>query len=70
MNLVYIGEKFYRDSLTLMSSIYEVQGPGKGYRRSDWGEVVVALQHGISVTIRPATEVQLHYFNSMLHKYR
>lgn len=50
MNLIYIGQEFYIQSRTIMSSIYTEDG-----ERMDWGFVQRALQDGFSVNIRPAT---------------
>jgi len=52
--LIFIGDKFYNESSTIMSSIYTIDG-----RRSDWGFVQVTLSQGESVYIRPATKVEL-----------
>lgn len=64
MELIYIGEKFYSKSGTVMSSIYDVQG-----NRQDWGKVQIALKNGKSVHIRPATEKEMEqyfeYFKSL-----
>ena len=61
MELIYIGEKFYAESGTVMSSIYDVHS-----NRQDWGKVQIALQNGESVHIRPATESELKMYNKRL----
>jgi len=63
-NLIYIGEKFYLQSGTMMSSIYEQKN--NHYSRTDWGFVSVALSNGDKIKIRPATERELKYFNKIL----
>lgn len=60
MDLIYIGDQFYLESGTVMSSIYDMQG-----NRSDWGFVQTALKKGESVHIRPATEEEKEPY----HKY-
>ena len=64
MELIYIGDKFYQRSKTLMSSIYTVEG-----ERSDWGFVEVALKNGESVHIRPATEVEKLLYEERLKEW-
>lgn len=50
MKLVYIGDHFYAESSSIMSSIYTEDGC-----RSDWGQVQMALKRGESVEIRQST---------------
>jgi len=50
MKLVYIGDHFYPESGSIMSSIYTEDG-----RRSDWGQVQMALKRGESIEIRQST---------------
>lgn len=54
MKLVFIGDDFYHNSGTIMSSLYTEDG-----QRSDWGKVKIALRNGEKVCIRPATEKEL-----------
>lgn len=61
INLIYVGEHFYRESKSIMSSIYTEDG-----RRYDWGFVQMELRNGNSVTIRPATEEELSKFQEKL----
>ena len=61
MELIYIGENFYGDSGTIMSSIYTVDG-----ERSHWGKVQLALEKGESVHIRPATDLELLPYKNKL----
>lgn len=65
MELIYIGDKFYRESGTMMSPIYDVYG-----NRQDWGFVNVALQYGESVHIRPATGEELAHYENMLKEWK
>lgn len=66
VNLIYIGEKFYWESGTSMSSIYEQKGVE--YRRWDWGKVSIALQRGEKLTIVPASAEQIKMFEAELAK--
>lgn len=60
MKLFYIGDDFYADSGTMMSSIYhEEKAPSGNYYRSDWGKVNLALQGGDEVHIRQATDKEM-----------
>lgn len=61
MKLIYIGFRFYNESDSLMSSIYTEDG-----KRSDWGKVQLALEAGNKVEIRPASLVELSYYESCL----
>lgn len=64
--LFYIGDKFYSESGTMMSSLYE-----EGTRaRYDWGFVNRDLRSGISVEIRPATEEELVWAEKKLEKFK
>jgi hypothetical protein len=54
LKLVYVGDHFYLDSGTIMSSLYTEDG-----MRSDWGKVNVALRNGEGVHIRQANEKEL-----------
>lgn len=65
LNLIYIGEQFYSESKTYMSSIYTLDG-----ERSDWGFVQCALRDGCVVNIRPATKIELHYYKAKLNELR
>lgn len=64
MNLVFIGDKFYRQSGTIMSPVYQVVN-GVLYR-SDWGKINIALSEGQEVHIRPANEQELNWANNKL----
>jgi len=64
VNVIFIGEKFYFESGTIMSSIYELTD--NKYERTDWGKVQINLQKGVCVNIRPANEEELNVFNKQL----
>jgi hypothetical protein len=66
-NVVYIGERFYRESGTMMSSVFEIID--KKYYRTDWGKISIALDNGQNITIRPATKKEIEYFEEMLLRY-
>lgn len=61
LKLIYIGDNFYRESGTVMSSIYEENGD-----RSDWGKVQIALKGGQKVSIRPAEKDELDCYETKL----
>jgi len=57
MNLIFIGDDFYSNSSTEMSSIYTTDG-----KRFNWGKVTIALRNGEEVHIRPATKEDLNIY--------
>lgn len=61
MKVVYIGERFYTESGSIMSSIYTEDGA-----RTDWGFVNLALANGDEVHIRQASEVEIDFYESRL----
>ena len=63
IDLIYIGEHFYYESSTTMSSIYSKDG-----KRWDWGFVQIALGKGISIHIRPATKDEIKPYEERLSK--
>ena len=63
MELIYIGDDFYHESGTIMSSIYDIHG-----YRQDWGKVQCALRDGESVHIRPATPQEREPYLKHLEK--
>lgn len=64
LKLIYIGEEFYRESATMMSSIYTEDG-----KRSDWGFVQAALKKGEDVNIRQASSVEMEYYKRKLKEF-
>lgn len=64
LKLFHIGDKFYTQSGTMMSSIYQQ----KTKERCDWGKVQLALSAGTKVSIRPATEAELKWAEQELKK--
>ena len=68
VELIYIGDNFYRESRSTMSSIYEVTGDPfkRKWKRWDWGFVSVALRNGDEIKIRPANPYELGVADSML----
>ncbi len=65
IELIYIGDHFYRESGSAMSSIYTVEG-----HRSDWGFVQRDLREGHTINIRPATRLELNHYEAMLNQMR
>ena len=66
VTLIYIGQKYYFDSGTSMSSLYRIVD-GVWYRR-DWGDVTRCLLNGTSIQIVPATKAQLKQADEYLRK--
>jgi|WetSurSiteA1Bulk_404760.scaffolds.fasta_scaffold23697_3 hypothetical protein len=62
--IIFIGDRFYWDSKTMMSSMYEVTS--SGYERYDWGLMSHYLMRGIKHFVRPATKEEIEYFNNNL----
>lgn len=52
--LFYIGDSFYRNSGSVMSSIYVRDT----LERYDWGKVGIALRNGKKIVIEPATDAE------------
>ena len=63
VKLVFIGDRFYSESKTMMSSIYHEDG-----RRYDWGFVNINLRDGKTVKIRPATPLEMEHYEDLLAK--
>ena len=61
MNLVYIGDHFYSESSTSMSTIYTENG-----ERYHWGWVQRALKKGENINIRQANDVEMKFYNEKL----
>ena len=61
MKLVYIGDHFYAESGSVMSSIYTEDG-----YRSDWGQVQMALRRGESIEIRQSTLNENQHYEEQL----
>lgn len=61
MKLIYIGNQFYAESGSMMSSIYTEDGD-----KSNWGEVQIHLENGGSVNIRQANHIEKKYYNDLL----
>ena len=61
MNLIYIGDKFDRESKSMMSPIYTEAG-----QRSNWGFVQIALERGEEINIRPATLSEMSKYEAKL----
>lgn len=68
MDCIFIGDKFYDESGTMMSSIYQIDTDGEGYHRTDWGQINICLKNGGSVNIRPATPNETEIFEIQLLK--
>jgi hypothetical protein len=65
MNLIYLGEKFYNESSTMMGILYT-----ENWERSDWGKVAILLKDGYQINIRPATIREIGVAEKQLKKYK
>ena len=59
--LIYIGDRFYFKSSTLIGVLYDLDGI-----RYDWGFVQRDLQNGKTLIIRPATASELDVYEQQL----
>lgn len=68
--VVYIGDQFYSQSGSVMSSVYEVRTVDgkKEYKRYDYGFLQSDLANGIRVNMRPATDKELGMFYKALER--
>jgi len=64
-NVVFIGERFYSGSKTIMSSIYLDLGNGI-YQRYDYGKMKIDERNGIQINWRNATAEEIEYFDKQL----
>ena len=65
VNLIYIGDKFYFESGTSMSSLYSEDG-----ERHCWATVDLALKDGKEVCIRPATDAEFVRYQRKLDQFK
>jgi len=63
---VFIGQDFYYDSSTIMSSVYELEWNSKITVRSDWGKIQQLLANGYEIHIRQANPGELVNFQRKL----
>ena len=61
INLIFIGDRFYSESGSWMSSLCTVEG-----LRFDWGKVTCALMEGHEVHICPATAKEIEHAEKQL----
>lgn len=71
MKVIFIGDHFYEESGSIMSSIYirpphRYRGNIDAYMRTDWGQVQIALREGKEVQITQATEIERLRFTNKL----
>ena len=67
IRVVFIGERFYKESQTLMSAIYKIPPDGK-FVRYDWGFLQLDISAGKEIYIRPATEKEIKFFEGKLNE--
>lgn len=66
IELVYIGERFYRYSHSMLSSIYKVVDGG--YERYDYGFLKIALEEREDIVIRQAFPHEIKRFEQKLER--
>lgn len=66
--IVCIGERFYKESQTLMSALYHEQNKGIFYRY-DWGHLKLDINAGKELHIRPATKEEISFFEEKLNEH-
>jgi hypothetical protein len=67
VSLVFIGERFYKESQTLMGNIYRKHPDGK-WSRYDWGALQLDINAGKVIEIRPATDKEIKFFDGKLNE--
>ena len=67
VSVVFIGERFYAESQTLMSALYKILPNGK-YSRYDWGFLQMDISSGKNVNIRAATKSEIKFFEKKLNE--
>lgn len=67
MDCIFIGNNFYYESGTMMSSVYEIKKV-RQYTRTDWGQISILLEAGNSVHIRPANKEEMEMFTEKLRQ--
>jgi len=63
MNIIYVGQKFYNQSGSIMSSMYTEDD-----KRMDYGFLQIALENGEEVFIRQATAEEFAFYQKKLDK--
>ena len=63
LTIIFIGEKFYAESGTMMSPIYTENG-----ERYDYGFLRCDLEAGKTIVIRPATGDEFRHYQQQLDK--
>lgn len=67
IEIVFIGERFYKESQTLMSAIYQLL-PGGVWDRYDWGKLQLDINAGKDIHIRSATKKEIRRFEMKLNE--
>lgn len=67
MQVIFIGDKYYMRSGSIMSSVYQ-KYPDSLLTRTDWSKINQALQNGEEVHIRPATKEELKWADEQLER--
>jgi len=67
IELVCIGDRFYKESQSSMSAIY-LEKPKGTFYRYDWGWMQLDMFAGKELHIRPPTKEELHFFEEKLNE--
>ena len=67
IELVIVGERFYKESQSHMSAIYRETTKGV-FHRYDWGFLQLDMFAGKEIHIRPATKEELRFFEEKLNE--
>jgi hypothetical protein len=68
LSFIFIGHKFYDESKTHMSSIYQIIKDGE-YKRYDYGFLQKDAAENL-IIIRPATKEELAFFEAKLQEWK
>jgi hypothetical protein len=68
IELVVVGERFYKESQTWMSPIYREKPKGVFYRY-DWGFMCLDMMAGKELHIRSATKKEIAFFEEKLNEH-
>lgn len=68
MIIIFIGNRFYRESNGYMSSYYAITRDGS-WERCAIGEVESMVENGTTITIRMATNKELAQAEEMLKRF-
>jgi hypothetical protein len=67
IELIIIGDRFYKESQTMMSAVYR-ENPKGTFHRYDGGFLHLDMMAGKEIHIRPATKEELRFFEEKLNE--